>query len=59
MISNGYSRSNYDICVYFEGLNLSGVIVLYLLLYVDDMVIAISDRGEIKKLKGLLRGSLR
>ncbi|KAH9686485.1 Integrase catalytic domain-containing protein [Citrus sinensis] len=52
MISNGYLRSKYDSCVY-SGSSSSGGAV-YLLLYVNDMLLASKDRSEIKKLKDLL-----
>ena len=49
MIQSGYKRSSYDNCVYhkmFE--NSTGI---FLLLYVDDMLITSVDRREIVKLK--------
>jgi len=52
MISHNYSRSNYDSCVYHKKL-LDGTYV-YLLLYVDDMLIASKSISEINKLKTLL-----
>ena len=52
MISNGYLRSKYDSCVYSGSSNSGGAV--YLLLYVDDMLLASKDRSEIKKLKDLL-----
>ncbi|KAL5572018.1 hypothetical protein UlMin_021615 [Ulmus minor] len=49
MIRNKFVRSNYDSCVYVkwieEGLG------VFLLLYVDDMLIASKDKEEIRKLK--------
>ncbi|KAH9762289.1 hypothetical protein KPL70_000762 [Citrus sinensis] len=54
MISNGYSRSKYDSCVYHGIIN-SGKAV-YLLLYVDDILIAGKDLSDIKELKNLLKG---
>lgn len=41
MIDHGYRISNYDSCVYFRKLP-DGSFV-YLLLYVDDMLIAVKD----------------
>lgn len=52
MVSNGYLRSKYDSCVYFGSSSSGGVV--YLLLYVDDMLLANKDKSEIKKLKDLL-----
>jgi len=49
MVSINFSRSNYDSCVYFKKLS-SGEFI-YLLLYVDDMLIAASNMEEIVRLK--------
>ncbi|KAL5757095.1 hypothetical protein ACOSQ2_021841 [Xanthoceras sorbifolium] len=54
MIGHGYSRSQYDSCVYFRKLK-DGSFV-YLLLYVDDMLIAAKDIFELNKLKSELSG---
>ncbi|KAH9679839.1 hypothetical protein KPL71_026297 [Citrus sinensis] len=48
-ICHGYCRSQYDSCVYFK--TLSSEDRIYLLLYVDDMLIACKKREEIEKLK--------
>lgn len=48
MISLGYSRSQFDDCVYYGQFNGSQV---YLLLYVDDMLIASRDKSLISRLK--------
>ncbi|GJT27717.1 retrotransposon protein, putative, ty1-copia subclass [Tanacetum coccineum] len=53
MISNGFSRSNYDSCVYFK--EFAPGMYIYLLLYVDDMLIACKSKSEIEYTKGLLR----
>lgn len=53
MIKHKFNRRNYDSCVYFKSLNTGEQI--YLLLYVDDMLIACKNMEEIDKLKGLLR----
>ncbi|GJV80978.1 retrotransposon protein, putative, ty1-copia subclass [Tanacetum coccineum] len=53
MISNGFSRNSYDSCVYFKEFALG--MYIYLLLYVDDMLIACESKSEIKYTKGLLR----
>ena len=49
MLVNGYTRSMYDNCVYLKRFNDSKMI--YLLLYVDDMLIACRGKNEIKRLK--------
>ncbi|KAH7550154.1 hypothetical protein JRO89_XS13G0144400 [Xanthoceras sorbifolium] len=54
MVGHGYSRSQYDSCVYFRKLK-DGSFV-YLLLYVDDMLIAAKDMFELNKLKSELGG---
>lgn len=54
MIGHGYSMSNYDSCVYFRKLK-DGSFV-YLLLYIDDILIAAKDVAEIARLKSQLSG---
>jgi ATP-binding cassette subfamily B (MDR/TAP) protein 1 len=49
MVSVNFSRSNYDSCVYLKELDDESFV--YLLLYVDDILIASSNLGEIKRLK--------
>ena len=49
MASFGYSRCQYDCCVYFR--KFSNGSFIYLLLYVDDMLIAAKDRNEVNRLK--------
>ena len=49
MLVNGYTRSMYDSCVYLKRFNDGEMI--YLLLYVDDILIACRDNNEIKRLK--------
>ena len=44
-----YTRSKYDHCVYFQ--KLQDEYFIYLLLYVDDMLIASKKQAEIDKLK--------
>ncbi|WVZ81831.1 hypothetical protein U9M48_029166 [Paspalum notatum var. saurae] len=51
MISQGFKRSDYDSCVYLKTVKGS---TIYLLLYVDDMLIAAKDKNEIAKLKAQL-----
>lgn len=52
VISNGHNSSSFDSCVYFK-IESSGYF-MYLLLYVDDMLIASGDVDAINKLKKLL-----
>ena len=49
MRGQNYSRSQYDHCVYFKKLQDGSFI--YLLIYVDDMLIASKNVEEIEKLK--------
>jgi ATP-binding cassette subfamily B (MDR/TAP) protein 1 len=51
MLSHGFKRSKYDSCVYIKYANGSPI---YLLLYVDDMLIAAKSRKEITTLEKLL-----
>nr|AAT44257.1 putative polyprotein [Oryza sativa Japonica Group] len=51
MFSQKFRRSNYDSCVYLKVVDGSSI---YLLLYVDDMLIAAKDKSEIEKLKAQL-----
>ena len=48
MVSQGYTRSEYDHCLYFKKLN---DVFIILVLYVDDMLIVSKSMGEISKLK--------
>ncbi|KAG8503382.1 hypothetical protein CXB51_001329 [Gossypium anomalum] len=52
MTSSDFKRSRFDSCVYFKK-NCDGSF-MYLLLYVDDMLIAAKDKGEIRKVKAQL-----
>ena len=54
MLGHGFSRSMYDSCVYFRKLDDGSFI--YLLLYVDDMLIAAKNITDINHLKALLNG---
>ena len=49
MSSHGYSRSQYDTCVYYRSLAHDSYI--YLLLYVDAMLITCNQREAIEELK--------
>ena len=53
MIRENYARSQYDPCVYTKGDTLQ--VRVFLLLYVDDMLIASKSRVEINGLKELLK----
>lgn len=52
MVAHGYSRSEYDPCVYFRSLD-DGSLVL-LTLYVDDMLIAAKRKSNMLQLKNFL-----
>ena len=52
MTTHNFKRSSYDSCVYFKK-STDGSFV-YLLLYVDDMLIAAKDKEEIRKVKNQL-----
>lgn len=52
MVEIGYNRSPYDCCVYYNKAENSSLI--YLVLYVDDMLIAVKNKSDIQRLKGLL-----
>ena len=54
MIGHGYSKSGYDSCVYHRKLLDDSFV--YLLLYVDDMLIATKNLIKINRLKTQLRG---
>ena len=48
MMSQGYTRSEYDHCLYFKKLN---DIFIILVLYVDGMLIVSKSMDEINRLK--------
>ncbi|KAH9722896.1 Integrase catalytic domain-containing protein [Citrus sinensis] len=52
MVRHGFMRCNYDCCVYYK--LLKDDLYIYLLLYVDDMLIACKVREEIEDLKKIL-----
>ena len=52
MVTNSYFRSQRESCIYFR--KYSDGSFIYLLLYVDDMLIAAKDMSEISKLKAQL-----
>ena len=49
----GYIRSRYDTCLYYANLNSDSVV--FLLIYVDDMLIMSKDMEQISKLKRVLK----
>jgi ATP-binding cassette subfamily B (MDR/TAP) protein 1 len=51
MLAHGFKRSQYDSCVYIKFVNESPI---YLLLYVDDMLIAAKSKKAITTLKAQL-----
>ena len=53
MISNGYYKCKYDSCVYRRNINSGGAV--YLLLYIDYILIIGKNPGGIEKLKNLLK----
>nr|GEU94014.1 retrovirus-related Pol polyprotein from transposon TNT 1-94 [Tanacetum cinerariifolium] len=53
MLNNGFKRSSYDICIYYRSYAPGEYI--YLLLYVDDMMIACKSKDEIGSTKSLLK----
>lgn len=53
MRQHQYMRSEYDKCVYYK--RLSNNVMIYLLLYVDDMLFVCQDKLEICKLKSQLK----
>ena len=52
IIRIGYKKCEYDCCVYVK--NLDDCSSIFLLLYVDDMLIATKSTSEVNKLKILL-----
>lgn len=52
MKAPGFERSLYDSCAYFK--SYGGDKLIYLLLYVDDMLVAAKDLTEVRKLMELL-----
>jgi hypothetical protein len=52
MVSQNFTRSEYDHCVYFKTLE-NGIFII-LVLYVEDMLVASKNMVEINKLKAQL-----
>ena len=52
MVSHGFDRNSYDCCVYHSKLDDGSMI--YLLLYVDDMLVATKNKTDVARLKELL-----
>lgn len=57
MIRNRYSRSQYDPCVYLKGRTVESRV--FLLLYVDDILIASQSKTEVDQLKKLLKAEFK
>ncbi|GJT58785.1 retrotransposon protein, putative, ty1-copia subclass [Tanacetum coccineum] len=53
ILSNGFKRSSYDSCVYYR--SYAPCEYIYLLLYVDHMLIACKSKAEIGSTKSLLK----
>ena len=53
MLKKSYKRCNFDHCVYFK--HLKGDQYIYLLIYVDGMLITCEDKEEISKLTMALK----
>uniref|UniRef100_A0A803R4Z6 Reverse transcriptase Ty1/copia-type domain-containing protein n=1 Tax=Cannabis sativa TaxID=3483 RepID=A0A803R4Z6_CANSA len=53
MMKQGFSRSYYDACFYHKGTDINTVI--YLLLYVDDMLIISKERSQVDEMKKQLK----
>jgi len=52
MINDNYTRCEYDNCIFFKQCNYE---FIYLLLYVDDMLIAVRNETHIMKFKAQLK----
>lgn len=52
MIEHNYSRSDYDSCIYHR--RLPDRSFIYLLLYIDDILIVAKNKSKIKRLKAHL-----
>ena len=57
IIYNGFERSQFDSCVYFK--KKSSASNVYLLLYVDDMLLVSCDKAAIEDLKKQLKGKFK
>ena len=56
MVTIGFRKSMFDACVYYKLVNTSHI---YLLLYVDDILIVSYNKVEIDKLKTILKGDFQ
>lgn len=54
MLGHEFSRCEYDSCVYMK--KVSDGSLVYLLLYVDDMLVVAIDMFKVKKVKEMLKG---
>lgn len=57
MIREKYTRCQYDLCVYMKGSTFK--VRVFLLLYVDDMLIASKSKEEINMQKDLLKAEFK
>ena len=57
ILIHGYLRCSFDCCVYYK--LISSSLYIYLLLYVDDMLVACKSREEIEALKNLLSSEFK
>lgn len=53
MLKHGFSRSEYDSCVYLRSCKDGSLI--YLVLYVDDMLVAARDMNDVNRVKKMLK----
>ena len=51
MIKLGFRESNVELCLYIHG---KGKNIIYLLIYLDDLLICSKDKNKIQKVKNLL-----
>ena len=56
MVTHDFTRSSYGSCIYHK--KLDKAFLLYLLLYVDDMLVASDNLFEAEKFKELLQVNL-
>ena len=49
----GFKRSSYDGCFYYK--KLQGSLMMFLVIYVDDMLLACKDKSQIQEVKRILK----
>ena len=52
MIKIGYTKSPYDCCVYYR--KKTNDFLIYLIIYIDDMLITAENKSNVQKLNDLL-----